>query len=79
MTNKELIIELLNSDLNATTDLKKVIGDVTFKPEVIGKWVKEGQHAVYCNVCNCRISLNASKEMNYCFKCGAKMEVTINE
>ena len=79
MTNRELVILLLNSDLDASADVKKTIGDVEFKPEIIGKWVKEGQHAVHCDKCNCRVSLKASKSMNYCFNCGAKMEEENNE
>ena len=74
MTNKELIVLLLNTDLNAQVDLKRTIGDVVFKPEITGRWLREGQHAVSCSNCACRVSLKASKDMNYCFKCGAIME-----
>lgn len=74
MTNRELIIKLLDTDLSADCDLKKTIGDVEFKPEIISRWVREGQFAVHCERCNCRVSNKAFQEMRYCFKCGAKME-----
>ena len=73
MTNKELIVQLLNSDLNAEVDLKKTIGNMEFKPEIVGRWLPDGQHAVLCSRCSCRISKKASATMNYCFSCGAKM------
>ena len=75
MTNKELIILLLDSDLQADTDIKKTVGDIEFRPEIISKWIRDGQHAVHCEKCNCRVSYKASQSMNYCFNCGAKMEV----
>lgn len=79
MTNKQLILLLLDSDLNAEADIKRTVGDIEFKPEFVGKWAREGQYAVYCSRCNCRVSLNASKAMNYCFNCGARMENDTNE
>jgi len=74
MTNKELIVKLLDSDLDAEVDLKKTIGHLEFKPETVGRWLPDGQHAVLCDKCSCRVSKKASVEMNYCFMCGAKME-----
>ena len=74
MTNKELIINLLDTNLNAETDLKKTIGHVTFKPVVTAKWVKDNNNAVFCSRCGCRVSKIASANMNYCFICGAEME-----
>lgn len=73
MTNKELIVLLLDTDLDAQVDLKRTVGDIVFKPVITADWVKEGQHAVHCSVCNCRVSLKAAEEMNYCFKCGAQV------
>lgn len=74
MTNRELIVQLLNSDLNAEVDLKKTVGSLEFKPEIHGRWLSDGQHAVFCSQCNCRVSKRASATMPYCFNCGAKME-----
>ncbi|MBO4543986.1 MAG: hypothetical protein J5725_12500 [Bacteroidales bacterium] len=45
-----------------------------FRPELTGRWIADGQHAVYCSHCNCRVSRKASIDMKYCFICGAKME-----
>lgn len=73
MTNKELIIQLLDSDLDAEVDLKKTIGAMEFKPETLGKWLPDGSHAVICSRCNCRVSRKAAATMMYCFTCGAKM------
>ena len=74
MTNKDLILVLLDADLNAEVDLKKTIGHVTFKPVITAKWLKDNDHAVSCSRCNCRVSKIASANMNYCFICGAEME-----
>ena len=73
MTNKELIVNLLDTDLNAEVELRKTVGDLEFKPVTSGEWIRDGQHAVYCSVCNTRVSIKASAEMNYCFNCGAEM------
>lgn len=73
MTNKELIVLLLDTDLDEQVDLKRTVGDIVFKPVLFSSWEKEGQHAVHCGHCNCRVSLKASEEMDYCFKCGAQM------
>ena len=73
MTNKELIIKLLNTDLDAECNIKKTIGNINFKPEIVGSWVRDGQHAVRCDRCGCRVSNKAYIVMNYCFNCGAKM------
>ena len=74
MTNRELIVELLNSDLDAEVDLRKTIGDLEFKPLVIGRWMGSDQHSVMCNKCGCRVSRKACSNMRYCFNCGAKMQ-----
>ena len=74
MTGKELIIKLLDTNLDAEVDLRKMVGDIEFKPVRVGNWVRDGQHAVYCSKCNCRVSVKAYRSMNYCFVCGAKME-----
>ena len=73
MTNKELVIKLLDTDLDAVVDLRKTVGDMEFKPVLKGDWVKNGQHAVTCSNCGCRVSIKAYVNMNYCFNCGAKM------
>lgn len=73
MTNRELIVQLLNCDLDAEADIKKTIGRMEFRPEIVGKWLHDGQHAVVCSQCNCRVSKKSSVLMNYCFNCGAKM------
>ena len=36
-------------------------------------WVHSEAHKVMCPKCGCRVSINAAYEMNYCFKCGAKL------
>ncbi len=36
-------------------------------------WVHSEAHRVMCPKCGCRVSINAAYEMNYCFKCGAKL------
>lgn len=36
-------------------------------------WVHSEPHKVMCPKCGCRVSINAACEMNYCFKCGAKL------
>lgn len=36
-------------------------------------WVHSEAHRVMCPKCGCRVSMNAAYEMNYCFKCGAKL------
>ena len=74
MTNRELIVELLKTDLDAPVELRKTVGQIEFKPINIATWQKDGQHAVYCSNCNCRVSVRASLDMNYCFKCGSQME-----
>ena len=74
MTNKELIRMLLDTDLNQEVDLKKTIGDVEFKPVITATWKSDGNHAVVCSHCECRVSKIASTEMDYCFKCGAQIE-----
>jgi hypothetical protein len=79
MTNRELIVQLLSSDMDAEVDLKKTIGDMEFRPALAGRWVADGQHAVYCSHCNCRVSRKASMDMKYCFICGAKMEGLLDE
>jgi len=74
MTNRELIVKLLDSDLDAEVDLRKAVGNLEFKPVKQGHWIKDGQHAVYCDKCGCRVSVKAYPNMKYCFVCGAKME-----
>ena len=73
MTNKELILQLLDTDLNAECDLRKTVGNVTFKPMTTSKWIRDGQHAVVCEKCGCRVSVNAYPSMRFCFICGAEM------
>ena len=73
MTNKELIVRLLDADLNAETNLVKTIGNIAFKPEITSKWVKAEGRTMKCEHCGCRVSGHACAEMNYCFKCGALM------
>lgn len=73
MTNKELIVKLLDSDLNAETNLIKTIGNIAFKPEVKSRWIKAEGHTMQCEHCGCRVSNRACLKMNYCFSCGALM------
>lgn len=73
MTNKELIQKLLDTDLDAIVDFKKIDGTLEVSPLIRGKWLRDGQQAVICSCCNARVSIKASEEMNYCFRCGAKM------
>lgn len=43
------------------------------------RWVHSEAHRVMCPKCGCRVSINAAYEMNYCFKCGAKLGGIKNE
>ena len=43
------------------------------------RWVHSEAHRVMCPKCGCRVSMNAAYEMNYCFKCGAKLGGIKNE
>lgn len=74
MTNKELIVKLLDCNLNAKVDFKKTFGTSGDNPRLSAYWKKDGQHAVLCSSCGCRVSVSASRGMNYCFIRGAKME-----
>lgn len=73
MTNRDLILALLNTDLDAEVDLKRTIGEITFRPETIGVWLRDGQQSVICSTCGCKVSIRASSNMDFCFKCGSKM------
>lgn len=42
-------------------------------------WVHSEAHRVMCPKCGCRVSMTAAYEMNYCFKCGAKLGGIKNE
>lgn len=75
MTNRDLIKMLLYTDLDAPVDLERTTGyEIKFKPPVIGKWVRIGQLKVACSICEAKVSVPAAASMNYCFKCGAKMD-----
>ena len=74
MTNRELITQLLNCNLDDEVDLRKTIGEVEFRPVVTGRWMSNGQHAMLCNRCGCRVSMKAYVNMRFCFRCGANME-----
>ena len=43
------------------------------------RWVHSEAHRVMCPKCGCRVSMTAAYEMNYCFKCGAKLGEIKNE
>ena len=43
------------------------------------RWVHSEAHRVMCPKCGCRVSINAAYEMDYCFKCGAKLGGIKNE
>ena len=40
---------------------------------LVAEWVRSGSYKVSCSNCGAVVSLAASKDMNYCFKCGAFM------
>lgn len=72
MTNRDLIVQLLNTDLDAECELVQTdTSDVI--PLAVAVWRKIGQHAVICSKCGCRVSEKACFNMRYCFICGAEM------
>lgn len=74
MTNRDLIMLLLHTDLDEEVDLSRTIGtSIDFKPQVTGQWVRAGGHSVICSNCGCKVSINGARSMNYCFICSAKM------
>lgn len=74
MKNRELIIKLLNTDLDAEVDLKATVGEMDFRPQTTGTWLRDGQQSVICSTCGCRVSIRASYDMKFCFICGSQME-----
>lgn len=73
MTNRELMMMLLHTNLDEEVDLTRTIGEVNFKPQLNAQWIRAGGHSVLCGNCGCKVSLNGAKSMDYCFKCGAHM------
>lgn len=73
MTNRDLIMMLLHTNLDEEVDLARTVGTVDFKPALNSKWLRTGGHSVVCEHCGATVSLSGAKSMDYCFKCGAHM------
>lgn len=78
--SKDSMQDILNSIDSRLAELAEAVRNsrqVVQVPDntvtLVAEWVRSGSYKVTCSNCGAVVSLAASKDMNYCFKCGAFM------
>ena len=75
---RQLLMDIAHS-LAIIADNSMKEGNTQESGNEVLHWVHSEAHRVMCPKCGCRVSMNAAYEMNYCFKCGAKLGGIKNE
>lgn len=79
IAEQNVILMDIASSLAIIADNSAKEGNTQESGNEILRWVHSEAHRVMCPKCGCRVSITAAYEMNYCFKCGAKLGGIKNE